>query len=448
MSGNGEQPSNSGLGREILPPRGGGQSNSGTGGTQDPAQHQGPARGDTSQGSGPGAQHGNPQDLAQAGPVGAPAGGGGPQPQIGPVTNPAIQNTLADCEVIVDQYRRQRVTKAKALQEIYQKLLATGAGSTLDVETAFSSFLTAVDDHDRQEQGAADRGRAREPGQTRDDAAGMRRSPTPPVLERPGGRSSALEAQYPWAVTEFIESSIQPLSPNLTETLRILKILLLDPKQAKRSILTSARCPEFPDSEWTNLINGRAVNLDAVLSGFFSTTTNDERSESLGGGIELRFGTLAPTKTVSDAGTWTIAFGRLCAATLFIFPHRAKELTEYREYLIALFAATSPIFHDRIISFDKAARKRITQRRDIELTDFSKFMDIKTAVIDAIGVGVVDNQRESSSGAARKPKSQPCNNWNNGRCSVDAGTCRRLHICNVCRIAGHKAPDCPDRPQN
>jgi hypothetical protein len=187
----------------------------------------------------------------------------------------------------------------------------------------------------------------------------VRRSLSLPVLERPGGRSGALEAQYPWAITEFIESSIQPLSPNLTETLRILKVLLQDPKIAKHSILTSANAPEFPDAEWTNLVNGRSINLDAVLSGMFSTSTTDERSEALGGGLELRFGAVAPTKLVSDAGTWTIAFDHLHAATLFVFPHRARELDAYKHYIVGLFAAMHTSFHDRVVSFDKAVRKRL-----------------------------------------------------------------------------------------
>ncbi|KAJ6587754.1 hypothetical protein B0H10DRAFT_1831519, partial [Mycena sp. CBHHK59/15] len=136
---------------------------------------------------------------------------------------------------------------------------------------------------------------------------------------------------------------------------------------------------------------------------------------------------------------------QVCAATLFIFAHRARELSTYREYIVGLFAATSSLFQDRIIAFDKAVRKLVCQRRDIELTDFNKFLHIKTAVVDSIGVGVVDAQRESSSGAVRKPKSQACNNWNNGRCTADAGTCCRLHICNICRTAGHKSPNCPNR---
>jgi hypothetical protein len=384
--------------------------------------------------------------------------GNGEAPFYGPELPPhlaqggnsvGIQTALADCEVIVDQYRHQRVAKAKALREIDHKLTAaaSGLGAALDVDGAYSSFVQALDDYDRQEQAAVERGRAREPardGAPNSDAHG---GLAPPVLERPGGRSGDLEAQYPWSVSEIIESSFDPLKPGLTETLRLLKLFLVDPKGAKRSLLTTAHCPEFPDSEWSNLVNGRAVNLDAVLSGLFSTTISDERSESIGEGVELRFGTVAPTKVVGDAGMWNIAFDRMGSATVFVFPHRAKELRRYREYIVGLFAATNPIFHSRIISFDQAVRKRVAQRNDIELTDFSEFADIKTAVIDSIGVGVFDAQRDPTSGVVRRPKSEACNNWNRGHCTANAGSCRRLHVCNVCKLAGHKGPNCPDRQQ-
>ncbi|KAJ7843578.1 hypothetical protein B0H13DRAFT_2364711 [Mycena leptocephala] len=291
---------------------------------------------------------GNSQDRALAGSSGPSAGGDGGAPQ-GPNQGlpAAAQSALSDCELIVEEYWCQRISKAKALQEIYQKLIGAGVGGDLDMETAFSSFLKAVDDVDHQHNSAADHGHAHGPTQGQGDAApGVRRSLSPPVLERLGGRSSALEAQYPWAVTEFIESSIQPLSPNLTETLRILKVLLQDPKIAKHSILTSANAPGFPDAEWTNLVNGCSINLDAVLSGMFSTSTTDERSEALSGGFELRFGAVAPTKLVSDAGTWTIVFDHLRAATLFVFPHRAQELDGYKWYIVGLFAAMHSSFQN------------------------------------------------------------------------------------------------------
>jgi len=145
---------------------------------------------------------------------------------------------------------------------------------------------------------------------------------------------------------------------------------VIDPKGTKCSLVNSPTCPEFPDSEWTNILAGRAINLDAVLSGYYSTSNNDERVEEIGD-LEICFVTVNPTKTVSTAGEWSIAWNRALRATSTAFPHRAGELAEYAEYIIGLFAATDVHFHDRVILFDKAVRRRVGTHRDLELMDFN-----------------------------------------------------------------------------
>ncbi|KAJ7852704.1 hypothetical protein B0H13DRAFT_2581610 [Mycena leptocephala] len=338
MSDNAQQSNGSGTGREIAPSGYTG----GTAGSGGPGAVSG--QNAPNEGNPQGTQSaGNTQNRASAGSSGPGAGAqGGTPPGLNQGLPAAAQSALADCELIVKEYRRQRISKAKALHEIYQKLTGAGRWTTLISSTTVLRIV--------------------------DVAAGPRRAKA--TLLR-----VALEAQSPWAVTEFIESSIQPLSPSLTETLRILKVLLQDPKIAKRSILTSANAPEFPDAEWTNLVNGRSVNLDAPSVGVW----------------------------VSDADTWTIAYDHLRAATLFVFPRRARELDGYKRYIVGLFAAMHSSFHDRVISFDKAVRKRVASRRNVELTDFSEFLDIKVAVIDADTDGVVGAQRESSSALLASP---------------------------------------------
>src|ERR1700678_1806485 len=145
------------------------------------------------------------------------------------------------------------------------------------------------------------------------------------------------------------------LSDNLVRTLKLLGVYTMDPKTTLRSLTNSPSCPEFPDSEWKNVIGGKAVSLDAVLSGQLSTT-NDELKVEKFGDLELSFGTVEPTKVVKNGGEWSIAWNR---ATAFAFPHRLQELTGYREYIISLFAVTHANFHARVLSFDKAVRKRV-----------------------------------------------------------------------------------------
>jgi hypothetical protein len=238
------------------------------------------------------------------------------------------------------------------------------------------------------------------------------------------------------------------LSDNLKSTLKSLDLFSIDLKSTRRSLTNSPGCPEFPDAEWKNVLTGRAVNLDAVLSGQFSTANNDTKTEKVGD-LEITFGAVEPTKAVSNGGDWSIAWNRTVTATEFAFPHRTRELTGYGEYITSLFAATNPSFHSRVVAFDKAVRRRVGSVRNLELSDHNSFADLKLAHIDSIGVSVSRGESSKSAvsrGRGKKGKGgkiqEPCNKWNEGTCMQAQDDCRRQHVCNVCGKPGHKGKDC------
>ena len=214
----------------------------------------------------------------------------------------------------------------------------------------------------------------------------------------------------------------------------------------KRSLVNEPDCPEFLDSEWKNIVAGRAVNLDAVLSGQLSTTHDDPKVEKFGD-LEITFGAVEPTKLVKNSGDWTIAWNRTVRATVFAFPHRLLELTSYGEYIVNLFSITHSSVHTRVVAFDKAVRKRVGSIRNLELWDFEKFADLKIAHMDSIGVSVVSGSSKDDSGRKGKKgknwkKDEPCNKWNDGKCNQEEEDCRRMHVCNKCGTRGHKGKDC------
>ena len=71
------------------------------------------------------------------------------------------------------------------------------------------------------------------------------------------------------------------------------------------------------------------------------------------------------------------------------FPHCVRELADYAEYIIRLFAAIDIHFHNQVILFDKAVCCRIGSHHDLKLTDFNKFADLKAVHMDSIGAAVV-----------------------------------------------------------
>jgi len=145
------------------------------------------------------------------------------------------------------------------------------------------------------------------------------------------GQMQLLDRSLRQAVAALPQPS--SLRDTLAKTLKLIETYTIDPRATKRSLVNEPDCPEFPDSEWKNVIAGRAVNLDAVLSGQLSTIQDDSKVEKIGD-LKISFGAAEPTKVVKNGGDWSIA--------------------SYGEYIVNLFSVTHPTVHSRVIAFDKA----------------------------------------------------------------------------------------------
>ena len=369
------------------------------------------------------------------------------EPPKAPSANRATDahvKTVADCDEIVNKYRRGEITKAFTYASIQRRIFETHGITPANAEAGFQSFINAVESHDAEVSLAKKRGKQSEDRKrsiTPETDTGYEYDDEQDRVKKP----KVDESEFPWAKPGSLDET--KLSPSLAKTLELLQLFSVDPKATKRSLTNSPDCPEFPDTEWKNIIVGRAVNLDAVLSGQFSTSNNDVRTETLGD-IEVSFGAVEPTKKVENGGDWTIAWNRTVRATAFAFPHRFDECASYGEYITSLFAATNPIFHSRIIAFDKAVRRRVGSVRNAELWDHERFADLKIAHIDSIGVSVGsgssrgDSSRSKGQRKGLGKKNEPCNKWNEDRCDKTKEECRRQHVCNVCEKPGHKGKDC------
>jgi hypothetical protein len=355
------------------------------------------------------------------------------------------RDVLVECNKLIEGYRKGKIPKPTVYVDIYSKLITVLGDDRAKCDAAFGSFVAAVESHDSESAMAARRGaRAGERGIAS-------RSPTPDVDngqsdEEPVTKKLKVnESAFAWFGTKT--GKLTALSDNLAKTLELIEAYTVDPKSTKRSLTNSPDCPEFPDSEWKNVIAGKAVNLDAVLSGQLSTTNDDLKVERFGE-LEFSFGAVEPTKTVKNGGEWSIAWNKTVRATAYAFPHRFQELTGYGEYITSLFAVTHPSFHARVISFDKAVRKRVGSVRNLELSEYEKFADLKIAHVDPVGVSAyAGSSSKDDSGRNRKrsrnwKKSEPCNKWNEGTCTQAESDCRRQHVCNKCGKGGHKGKEC------
>ena len=335
------------------------------------------------------------------------------------------QDVLVECNTLVKRYRKGEISKATVYVEIQSKLVKALGDDRDRTDAAFGSFIATIKSHDSDLDMAAKRAGKTSTRECSSSPAvsdaDEQRSDDEPISKK----AKFNESEYAW-ITEKKEGHIS-LSQNLTKTLKLLDIYTVDPKTAKRSLTNQHDCPEFPDSEWKNIISGRAVNLDAVLSGQLSTTNEDLKIEKFGD-IEVSFGAVEPTKFIKNGGDWLIAWNRTVRATVFAFPHSIHELTNYGEYIINLFSVTHPSVHGQVIAFDKATRKHVGSVRNLELSDFEKFADLKIAHMDSIGVAISSglSKIERSKGNKRSrnwKRDEACNKWNDGTCHQEEESC-------------------------
>ena len=249
--------------------------------------------------------------------------------------------------------------------------------------------------------------------------------------------------KLPWEIDELTSPS--QLAPTLRETQALLRLFAEDRQAIKTSILMAARHPELPDSEWDNIICGRAMDLNKVLSNMVTLGGDTKHIKHIAG-LRLQVGSSAPVHKIQTLGDWTLAWGKASAA--ITFPHRCSKLQAYSDHITELFRAINPIYHNRIILYNQSIRARASCQQDVLLSDLSCFEDLCTMHITLIGVGIsVSNYKPnppSANSARRLPAkiSKLCRWFNLGKCPNSTKNCRYQHICSSCHQLRHVEAKC------
>jgi hypothetical protein len=224
------------------------------------------------------------------------------------------------------------------------------------------------------------------------------------------------ENEYAWVKLAATNGS--NLSASKEETQRMVLNHSFDMRNAKVSLLSSPHLPNFPESEWTNILAGKCVNLDVVFSGTFATHSEQSVVEQLGE-LEIRCRGAKPTKTVQTSGDWVSAWTRMARATAFVFLHRANELAAYTDYILGKFSAFRPSFHAHIIEMDKAIHCLVGESNNLDLSDFNAFANIESSFLQPDGTSFsaeqARNRRRKSGGNNHSTKI--CINFNNRGCN-------------------------------
>ncbi|EMD33085.1 hypothetical protein CERSUDRAFT_98693 [Gelatoporia subvermispora B] len=327
-----------------------------------------------------------------------------------PVTEPAPAG-LQHCQNIVDTYQRGEISRLHTNHSLTSVLLADSSNEPIGDDGTYESYLSYIgllDAHDTLVGGAPERSEpAVEPTTENNDEPGdPAREDLPVGLKRPRSRSKspadddsgrrhcAQPEQWPWVVTDRLLAG-RHLSSSCRNTLHLLQTYGVEPKYTRTSVMQSASVPAFPESEWTNVLAGKPVNLDKVLSSIFSLGRDDKQAERIGE-FELSHAGIMPVRRVRTEGEWYRAWNVTVEATSFTFPHRRPELLEYGRYVSEIFSSVGESHQQHVLDFDNAVRQYVATHRNLELTDTGRFASLHTKYLQSIGAGA---------------NSEPSRNW-------------------------------------
>ena len=123
----------------------------------------------------------------------------------------------------------------------------------------------------------------------------------------------------PWFQRESIAR--QTANPSCSRTREILTQFAGDYNIVKHWINVSHSAPHgFLAAEWENIIKGKPVNLDSVLSSLHHIAPVKENVGRVGS-TEISLGHTEPSRKVKTSGEWTSAWNATIKATVFAFPH-------------------------------------------------------------------------------------------------------------------------------
>ncbi|KAH9857232.1 hypothetical protein C2E23DRAFT_900451 [Lenzites betulinus] len=285
----------------------------------------------------------------------------------------ATQLIVEACTHAVDKYRSGDISKAQAVLDVATQLVGAEPQQLGDAydSTPIQSYLAMLDEidrshrvesgsragghgeHEERTEGAGREGSSRNgtPRLSQPSAQDRSRASSEDADEPRSKRAKVDPSSYAWAATDFILEAT--LDPSIARTLELIRIYGDDLTQARRDLSASASVPEFPEAEWTNILTGRAVDLDHVFAGRYTSGPDEKITERIGE-LEFSYRAPVPSKKVGCFGDWVYAWKRASVATAYAFPHRREELDAYGEQVIGLFGALAPAIHSRVMDFDRA----------------------------------------------------------------------------------------------
>jgi hypothetical protein len=398
------------------------------------------------------------------------------------------QDSVSKCLKLVEDFGKGQISKGDALLEI-QSILQTAISESnsltqLEFKPGFTHFLELLDrsseetNNNRDSDNPNDGGRVDSPREQSREPSELSVEKEKRLSRRLRRRARTEEEEsddsvdeheyvlrgkrrkltsdrvqfYPWLDPERYRHVTHKRGEELT--LECYEEWTEDAKYYRGQVTATPGCPSFPLSQWTLLLEGRAPDLEKVLSRHYSTSIDPKQTQSLGKGFEITISQPTTTHKIKTYGDWSIATDLWIEALTFIMPWKESELRGYKHYLSGFFVDVHYALHSHIIDFDKACRLKIEGQKYLRFDSISKFRRLEITHLSSLGMVAYaelhhltsssgDKPEAKGSGFAKKGrreslgKGEPCHNWNRGACDKSTTDCNRFHVCSHCR-GGHK----------
>jgi hypothetical protein len=352
----------------------------------------------------------------------------------------ARRRRLEEC---VSEFRDGRKSRAETYAEMLRELNREPDLSQEEKDTTFELFSAEIEStgarirHHQALDGPRDKAVAPQPSRSveqRDDSdsgsegEGEERSAKKPKLH---------ETDMPW----FSRAIDGPgANPYIDKTIQLLRTFNKDVKRSKFFVSITPGAPDnIPASQWEHIFKGEPIDLDQILSALYRVTVVEERKARIGE-TDIALGPVEAARKVSTSSDWSTAWRRAARATAFAFPHRARELEDYAEYIENEFAAKNSTGHHRIILYDVAVRNLVRGGQQILLTDIHRFVSLYSAIVLPDGI-----QYGGQKGQARK-REEICNRFNDKGCKATG--CKYRHVCKNCGSTSHGKYACSSAARN
>src|SRR5882724_10362727 len=195
-------------------------------------------------------------------------------------------------------------------------------------------------------------------------------------------RSNNDKSFYAWTDVPILTGI---LKPGIMHMLFLKLIYLNDIKHAKNTLIIWADCPNFPDALWFDVLLNKYIDLDKIFAGHYALESNSPQVQSasepnatIGINMAVSPANISKnSKTIQSHGNWTIAYASAKEAILFSFPHRLKELCEYKKFIIGLFATVTVLAkYLLVMQLDRAICLHVTHSNDMSFMCYHKFNDL------------------------------------------------------------------------